>query len=497
MRRLPQSLRFRLTAAVIIPLAALILFFGVVTLWVAQNNEADTVDRVLIGSVRTLSLAYNSPAADRERLVPLAVHLLKRRARPVVHYSVWRGDRLVAGDAALRPPVDYSATWDGRVDPHPPTTFVNAYRQTSLLRGYLEPADARDVTQAAYLRDGILHGKSARIAVEIRRAHGDDRLIAIQIADYADDRLAHERANMRRILLIGTVALIVTGLLFWLAIRWGLRPLVVLTEQVEAARREASPAIRLDADDATPTEIRPFVIAFNGLMARLERASESLRQFTSNASHQMRTPLAVVQVHLDVLDRYGPNSPQGKAALTDIPQAIDTLEQLLRQLIALARSEDQLAIPMQPFDLADVVAGVTGERAAQASADMTISYEGYGDGPVIAMGQPSLAVELIGNLLDNAIRYSRPAGTVSVRVIGGAGGPRLEIDDDGPGIPEHEREKVWDRFYRISGRGKAAGTGLGLPIALALAQRMGATIELADGRTGSGLCVTVCFRRSG
>lgn len=494
MRRFSSSLRLRLTGAVIVPLAALILFFGVATAWVAHDNEAETVDRVLIGSTRTLSLAYNSPAEERERLVPLAVHLLKRRARPVVHYSVWRGDRLVAGDPTLRPPADYSPKWDGTIDRHPPTTFQNAYRQTSLVRGYLDPADARDVAQAAYLRDGLLHGKPARIAMEARRAYGDDQLIAIQIADYADDRIAHERAFMRRILLVGLAALVVTGLLFWLAIRWGLRPLAVLTEQVDTARRTASPAVRLATDQTTPAEIRPFVTAFNGLMERLERASESLRQFTSNASHQMRTPLAVVRVHLDVLERYGPNSPQGRAALTDIPSAIDTLEQLLRQLIALARSEDQGAIPMRPFDLAEVVASMTGERAAQALADTAISYERDGNGAVIAMGQPRLAAELIGNLLDNAIRYNRSGGTVSVRLVDAAGGPLVEIDDNGPGIPEHEREKVWDRFYRIPGRNGVSGTGLGLPIARALAQRMGATIALADGRTGQGLCVTVHFR---
>jgi two-component system sensor histidine kinase TctE len=139
---------------------------------------------------------------------------------------------------------------------------------------------------------------------------------------------------------------------------------------------------------------------------------------------------------------------------------------------------------------------VTGERAAQASADRLISYEKEGEGPVMAMGQPTLAAELLGNLLDNAIRYSRPGGMVSVRLTNDARGPLVEIDDDGPGIPEAEREKVWDRFYRIQGRGQPTGTGLGLPIARALAQRMGAQIELADGRSGRGLCVTVRFLRA-
>lgn len=496
MRNLPPSLRLRLTGAVMMPLAALVLLFGIITAWVTHDTEADTVDRVLVGSVRTLSLVYNSRSPERESLLPLAVHLLQRRARPVVHYSVYRGKELLAGDAALPPPRDYGETWNGVIDPHPPATFVNAYRANPTVRGYLNPADARQVTQAAYLRDGILHGKPARIATEIRRPAGEAGLIVIQIADYIDDRRAYEHQFMIRVLLVGLAVLVVTGLLFWWAIRWGLRPLIDLTSQVETAQQDASPAFRLESSGSDPTEIRPFVDAFNGLMTRLERASNSLRQFTSNASHQMRTPLAVARVHLDVLERYGPHSPQGQAALTDIPHAIDSLELLLRQMIALARSEDQGDMQMRPVDLAALAATVTADRAAQAPATLDIAYDNRMDGPVMALGQAALAGELLGNLLDNAIRYNRPDGAVAVSVWLDDQEAVVEIDDNGPGIPPDQRDKVWERFYRITGRTSAPGTGLGLPIARALADRLGAEIELRDGRTGQGLCVLIRFRRA-
>lgn len=494
MRQSPHSLRLRLTGAVLMPLAALVLLFCIITALVTHDTEATTVDRVLIGSVRTLSLAYNSPAADRERLVPLVIHLLRRRARPVVLYSVYRGKTLVAGDPALRPPVDYRETWDGVIDRHRPATFVNAYRETPMVRGYLDPADAQQVTQAAYLRSGALHGKPARIATEIRRVDGAKALVVIQVADYMDDRAAYERTFLQQVVLAGLAALAITGLLFWWAIEWGLRPMSDLTRQVDRARRDASPTFRLETPETGPIEMQPFVAAFNGLMARLERATESLRQFTSNASHQMRTPLAVARVQLDVLDRYGPTSPQGKAALQDIPHAIDSLEQLLRQLIALARSEDQAGTQLQPFDLSEVAATVTGERAAQAPADIDIGYEKDDPGRLMAMGQSTLAAELIGNLLDNAIRYNRPGGTVSVHVGRRDDAVTVAIDDDGPGISVADRDKVWDRFYRVPRHNAPAGTGLGLPIARAIAERMGATITLEDGRTGRGLCAIVSFQ---
>ena len=494
--RSPQapSLRLRLTGAVMLPLAALVLFFGVVTVLVTHNTESDTVDRVLVGSVRTLSLAYNSPPGERERLVPLAIHLLKRRARPVVHYSVYSGGKAISGDPALLPPADYSPHWDGVTDRHAPATFYNAYREHRLIRGYLEPADAAAVTQAAYLRDGMLHGKPVRIATEVRRAAGEQGLIVIQIADYVDDRAVYVQNFALRVLMVGLAALVVTGALFWWAIHWGLRPLLGMTRQVEQARHDASPSFRLQAPETAPVEMRPFVAAFNGLMARLDKAADSLRQFTSNASHQMRTPLAVARVQLDVLDRYGPESPQGQAALQDIPHSIDSLEQLLRQLISLARSEDQEGTLLEPFDLSEVAASVTADRAAQAPAHIDISYENESDGIVTAIGQPRLAAELIGNLLDNAIRYNRPGGAVAVHLGQRGGHAFVEIDDTGPGIPSEERERVWERFYRVRGQSQAFGTGLGLPIARALADRLGARVTLADGRTGQGLCAIVEFR---
>lgn len=488
------SLRTRLTGAVMVPLAALVLIFGSVTWWVTHNTEADTVDRVLVGSVRTLSLVYNSDPADRQHLVPLAIHLLQRRARPVVHYSVYRGHRLLSGDPDLAPPPDYSEREDGVIDRHPPATFKNAYRQTNMVRGYIDPADAASVTQAAYLRNGVLRGKRVRIATEIRRARGEKGLVAIQIADILDDRAAYETSFLKQVVGVGLGVLLLSALLFWWAITWGLRPFSLLTQQVESARHEPSLTFRLAMPDSTPSEAVSFIAAFNGLMTRLEKATESLRQFTANASHQMRTPLALARVNLDVLDRYGPTSAQGRAALADLPHAIDSLEQLLRQLIVLARSEGQGGDAISLFDLADVVAQVTGERAARAPGHIDISYEKDGDGPIEALGQPMLAAQLIGNLLDNAIRYNRENGSVVVRVMAGRDGARVEIEDDGPGIAPADRDKVWERFYRVPGSSATTGSGLGLPIVRALADRIGAHVELNPGRGGRGVLATVLFR---
>ncbi|WP_404712223.1 sensor histidine kinase [Sphingomonas sp. MMS24-J13] len=488
------SLRARLTGAVMVPLTALVMLFGGITLWVTHDTEANTVDRVLIGSVRTLSLAYNSPPDLRGRIIPLTIKLLRRRARPEVHYSVYLGDRLIAGDPALRPPADYSATATDRIDRHPPTIFTNAYRDTRLVRGYADPRDAAGVIQAAYLRTGLFHGRPARIAVEYRRTAGFDGVIALQIADYIDDRRAYERRTFLNVLLYAAGTLLVSIGLFWAAILWGLRPLLQLARQIETAQQDPSLAFRLAAPPAAARETMPFISAFNELMARLEQVTRSLREFTSNASHQMRTPLAIARVHLDVLERYGPASPEGKAALIDIPDAIGTLEKLLGQLIVLARSEERPPGLMRPFDLTVVAQEALATAMARAPADLDIGYDEAADGPFIALGEPLMAAELIGNLIDNAIRYNRPDGLVSVEVGRRDGRAVIAIIDDGPGIPEADRDRAWERFTRLQGQDGPAGTGLGLPIVRSLAARMDAIVTLAAGPDGKGVRAEVQFQ---
>src|SRR3546814_10031257 len=122
--------------------------------------------------------------------------------------------------------------------------------------------------------------------------------------------------------------------------------------------------LRLTLDNDAPREALLLASAFNELMARTDRAIASLREFTSNASHQLRTPLAIVRVHVDVLNRYGPSSPQGATALADIGAAVDSLERLLAQLISLARMDEQGrdTAPLTPFNLTEAAAGIVASR---------------------------------------------------------------------------------------------------------------------------------------
>jgi two-component system sensor histidine kinase TctE len=223
-----------------------------------------------------------------------------------------------------------------------------------------------------------------------------------------------------------------------------------------------------------------------------------MRRFTADASHQMRTPLAVLRMHLDLIRRRGAVGGEDRAALDDVDGAARRLERLLAQLIALARADEG----GQPgaggggvADLAAVVAEVVAERAPAAlAAGVEVQLE-RPPAPVPVRADAFLIGEMAANLLDNAVRYNRPGGTALVRVASGDGEAMIEIEDEGPGIPDAERSRVFDRFHRIERKGGPEGTGLGLAIVRALADRLGARVELCDPAKGFGLLVRVHFRR--
>lgn len=489
-----RSLRSRLTAAVMVPLIALVATFGGITCWMVYVSHSTTSDRILIGSVRLLSRAVDADDSIREELFPMAVHLLQRRSAPVTYYSVYDGSRLITGVAGLRPPADYAPNDVLANRRHPAARFPRTSREPTLVRGYVDPQDADGVIQPAYLRDGTLDGKPVRIATEIRVLHRHRHPIVIQVADFIQDRQRDEQIYFLRVFSAGLLILMIALLLFYGAITWGLRPFASLTGQIEAARRAPALHFRLMLEENAPKEAWLLTRAFNELMARTERAITSLRQFTANASHQMRTPLAIIRVHLDVLNRYGANSPRGHDALSDIGDAVASLERLLLQLIALARTEEQIIEPDASFDLAELAGSAIADRITQITAShIDICLEKATERPVMARGHPALASEMIGNLIDNAVHYNRTGGSVAVRVIALGDIARIEIEDDGPGIAPADRERVWERFYRASGSDATTGSGLGLPIVRALAERMSARVWLEEAGSGHGVLAIIEF----
>ena len=243
-----------------------------------------------------------------------------------------------------------------------------------------------------------------------------------------------------------------------------------------------------------PVELAGVVAGFNAMLQRLELGVDGMRRFTADASHQMRTPLAILRTHLGVLKRHAPASSEGKASVADIELATDRLQSLLTGLITLARAEEpgpgDPGGGGMPADLGTVVHQVLAEHQAAAVARGVKLRLGTEDDVSVDI-DALLIRELVSNLIDNAIRYNHGGGSVEVRLRRSLGWAVIEIEDDGPGVPVADRHRIFQRFYRLSRDSQQFGSGLGLSIVQAIAGRIGARINVTEGRDQRGLRISI------
>ncbi|MFS2013016.1 sensor histidine kinase [Azospirillum sp. CT11-132] len=465
------SLRRRLLTRLLVPLGALAVGLGVGGSALIHGFVQSTHDRLLAGS--TLAIAERLAVDDENGevtvdLPAVAFGMLESQARDSIYYNV--------------------------------------AHEGGVITGYLDlplPDISKMPTNVTVFRDATYRGHEVRVAAQIRRLYGVPQPVLVQVAETTSGRRAVEVDLLLWLTLLEVALVGGSGLLVWGAVGRGLAPLGRLRRVIDSRSARGGMALVPLPLAVVPVEVLPLVIAINGLLARLDQSIGTMRRFTADASHQLRTPLAVLRTHLALLRRFGTDSAEGRAALDDVEGAVKRLERLLVQLLALARAdEDAPAIPAAPevTDLRQVAMEVAAEQVPAALAqDVEVRFEAPedGDAGLRAVGNPVLMGELLGNLLDNAIRYNRPGGTVTVRVGPGFGsGPVLEVEDDGPGIPEAERERVFERFYRLDRPGEPprTGSGLGLAIVRALADRLGAAVRLDAGQDGRGLKVTVILR---
>jgi len=315
--------------------------------------------------------------------------------------------------------------------------------------------------------------------------------VVVQVAETLDSRGGLRRRMLAglfilEVLLIGPLVVLVP-----IAVRWGLRPLAEVRQGIDSRTPTDFTPLTLQK---VPAELRAFVTAFNGLLLRLQDAVEGIRRFTADASHQMRTPLSILRAHLQVLRREGLQSAAGQASLADIDAATSRLQRLLTQLLALARAEgnrEGLARLARTVDLTAVSRSVAEDYVPAALREgVDIQFEA--DGVALVRTVEEFARELIANLVDNAIRYNRRAGTVWLRVESSQTSRRIVVEDNGPGIPASMRGEVFTRFRRLERDGTREGTGLGLAIVKVLADALEAEVRIGDGKDG-GLRVEIDF----
>lgn len=335
--------------------------------------------------------------------------------------------------------------------------------------------------------DATIDGKRWRI---FSRWDEDGRYV-VQVGERYElrDELAQSVASHLMHPLV--IAVPVLALLIWLGVGAGLAPLGGVAREVE--RRAPDNLAHLEEGNM-PREISPLIAALNALFDRLRKSLEQERRFTADAAHELRTPLAAVKTQAQVA--LGARSDEERArALANVVAGTDRASRLVEQLMVLARLDPQTAPPRgQIVNLYELAQQCVAELAPAAAAKNVELGLAPGD-PAPVTGDAILLAVLLRNLLDNAVRYTPAGGEIDVSVRRSNGAVSLVVTDSGPGIPEEERAKVLDRFYRVLGSGEE-GSGLGLSIVKRIADLHDATILLSDGPDGRGLVVEVRFSAS-
>ncbi|MBY4946457.1 sensor histidine kinase N-terminal domain-containing protein [Cupriavidus respiraculi] len=478
-RWLGGSLRRQLLVLLVPALAAMMALDTWLTYGTLRDAANTAYDRSLYGSVRAIDNAIGMAGERIQFTMPdAAMEMFESTAQTRVFYRV-------------------SLERDGVIE------TLTGYEALPLPAG----APATLANNAPRFYDAVYRDEPVRIAALARPVYRPDARmrVIIQVAESAEPRAAliatvWRSALARDVLLILASAAILVG-----GITFVLRPLARVRDDVEARSPDDLAPL---AFDNVPAEVRPLVDAVNRHVSRSAALGEAQAQFIADAAHQLRTPLAILKTQAEFarrqLDAGGDPAPAREAVggiVTQLEQAV----RLTNQLLALARVRQHA----QPHDgageVADAGAGGSGEGdvplidAAAVAAQVALDYlplarrkqqdfgwEHPAGGGLPVRADAALLREALANLVHNAIQYSPRGSRITLSAARAGADACLVVEDDGPGIPPEERDKVFARFYRRVGHGEP-GSGLGLAISREMAARFGGAVTLGDAAQGRGL----------
>ena len=408
--------------------------------YIDAHNEVDQLfDAQLSQAAQTLlALAAHDRDHDIEDLGDVA-HKYQRRLR----FQIWRAD----GKLLMR----------SNNAPESPLTAADGFAETQ--------------NEDGHWRHYSQWNSERSLQVQVSENH-----------DIRDDLIGH---IAWRLLLPALFGLPLIGLWVWLATRHGLSSLDGIARQIASrAPQQLQPV----SPSSAPTEIRAMLEAINGLFRRVETALESERQFTADAAHELRTPLAALQAQLQVALRARSDDERDRS-MGQLQHGLTRASHLVDQMLQLARLDPESGLPdPQAVDLAmvaEVVCAELGAEILRKNIDFDLSVSA----PCAVSGQSDWLRVLIRNLVDNAIRYTPEHGSVRVCIRQKDGACELTVSDSGPGIPVAERSTVLRRFHRLK-HAEQSGSGLGLPIVARIAELHGAQLTFGDSAS-AGLEVKV------
>ena len=315
-----------------------------------------------------------------------------------------------------------------------------------------------------------------------------------QLIQVAQDRAA--RRGLARKLALKTVSpiFVMVPLLIFL-VWWVVSASLASAERVrkQVASRRADELTEV-SEEGLPAEIYPLVHELNLLFQRVRSAFEAQKNFIADAAHELRSPLAAIKLQTEGLRRAS-DEPTRELAISRLSAGIDRATRMVEQLLMLARqqAEPRNIELKEPVPLAHLVQTIVGDLWETANA-RHIDIGLVEAIPVTVLGYREALNILIRNLLDNAIKYTPDGGTINVAVRILDASPQLIVEDSGPGIPQEDRARIFDRFYRGSGHQlNHTGSGLGLAIVKTIAEMHGANLKIEQSPNLGGLQISLRF----
>lgn len=450
-----RSVRRLLLGWLLVPVAAVLLASGLASYRTALDIASDAYDRALVDPALAIAERLR-PAAEGIHLdmAPGTLDALRVDTVDRVYFSVSVDGKQIAGLVRVPPPPEV------REDGAPVFYDVRIGGEPVRVAAITVPVGgARAVVQVA---ETLV--KRDRLVRQVLLSNAVPELVFLAVA-------------------LGAV---------WFGIARGLAPLGELRAELAArSHRDLRPVPEAHA----PEEVRPLVRELNELLARVAASIDAQQRFVADAAHQLRTPLAALQAQVEAA-RGQPMPPELVPTFDQLLAATRRTAHLARQLLTLAAVDPGAERPFNPerADLAQVLQSGVGDWVVRADAKrIDLGFE-LDAAPVT--GEPLLLRELVANLLDNALTYAPEGAEVTLRTGQRDGVTFLEVEDNGPGIPAEEREKVLERFHRVKGS-PGEGSGLGLAIVREIAHRHGAVVRVGAPEHGRGTVVTVTFSPAG
>jgi two-component system sensor histidine kinase TctE len=451
-----RSVRTRLLLRLMLPMLLLAVLAGASAYWLTSHFSGKVLDQWLHDSA--LALADRVTWVDDAPVVDLsesARAMLEVDVLDRTYYEVATatGRRLVGNATLPAPPA--GEPWQG-----------DAMRY-----------------------EGEIRGAPVRVVAIALDSAGRERVV-IKVAETQLKRRALAGELLRIAVILSLALTLAAAVAVWYGIGSGVATMEQAVQEVRA-RHAAAPLAPIAPKAEWPSEVVPLVEEINSLIADLAVAHGLNQRFVADAAHQLRTPVATLQVQLERALRQ--TAPERLAGVVgEAVGALTRLSRTLHQLLTLARADGQPAIPAQEASVdLQALAREGAERRLDDALAAGIDL-GYGGGydAIRVRGDDALLREALANLIDNALRYGRRGGCVTVGVH--ADPPELYVEDDGPGIPPNDRARARQRFVRLPGT-PGNGCGLGLAIVEEIARRHGATLLLDSRADGQGLRARIVF----